>query len=244
MSTQDHLVAACGALRTAWATLSLARLPGRTRRVQRHLGDAGQARLDRQAAAERADRHAVLTSGRVPSGASAAPVNVAVVDARVTISGEVDSLAWELASHLRNRKYEGLARTYRPNGATNDTLFATAVDWISLNAANSIYDHKVLNDAYNRLLAAEELARNVSGNGPDLRRLAAECPACGRRSLVWDTSSTDYREWSIACSSPKCRCDGRDCTCKLPDRQPGMTHLWLEAGWERFAEQLSQREAR
>lgn len=238
MSTSDHIVAAVGQLRSAWAWLAEATVPGPARRRQRLLGDAARRQLDRQAAAERADRHALLTSGKVPSGNTTAPTSVSAIDARARIAESVDSLAWQMASHLRTAKYSA---HYRPDGRTADTLFITALNWITVNALN-VSNHAFLTEAYEQLLGDVDLARAVAGAGPERRPFAAECPACGRRSLSWDCTSPDYREWSVQCGNKGCRCRGVDCACKLPERRPGMVHLWLEAGWERFAEQLRARE--
>lgn len=232
MSTVDHVVAACGQLRASWGWLKEATLPGPTRRHQRLLGDAARRQMDRQAAAERADRHSLLTSGKVPTGGTPAPTNISAIDARARIATDVDALAWQLASHLRI--------AHRPHGATADTTVATALDWISINVVK-VEDHQQLTDAYGQLLAAVDLAQAVAGAGPQRRPLAAECPACAHRSLSWDTSSPNFREWHVSCGNRRCRCTGIACPCKLPERRPGMSHVWLERTWERLAEILNAR---
>lgn len=239
MSTADHIIAAVGQLRSSWSWLKEATVPGPTRRQQHHLTGAARRQLDREASAERADRHALLVSKRVPTGHTPAPTNVSAIDARARIAESVDSLAWQMASHLRTRKYQA---SYRPDGRTADTTVTAALDWITINVVN-VDDHDFLTEAYECLIGDVQLAQVVSGTGPPRRPFAAECPACGRRSLTWDCSSPDYREWSVQCGNGRCRCSGVDCPCKLPERRPGMVHLWLEAGWERFAEQLRVREA-
>lgn len=247
MSTVDHILAGCGRLRVAWNWLGEATIPGRTRHRQRHLSDTARTQLDRQAAAERTDRHALLTSGRIPTGATTAPTNINALDAREKVASDIDHAAWVLASQLRDRvlpPYRAGQPAYRPDGRSTDRRFRTAIDWISLNAPRlQDSDRDTINTTYRALVDADTHARAVAGAGPDNRRLAAECPACGRRALVWNTDSTDHREWHVTCVTPRCRCSGRDCRCKLPDRQPGMVHLWLEAGWERFAEQMQHQEA-
>lgn len=236
MSTVDHVIAACGSLRTAWGWLATASTPGRGRRNQRALSESAKAKRDNQARAERADRHALLTSGRVPTGQTSAPVNLTAVMAREQIAQEVDSTAWRMASAMRNLKF---TTSYRPNGANADARFRTGLDWISTNAPR-LTDRTLINETYEGLSAADTLARNVIGEGTDRRRLAAECPACGRRSLAWDCSSDRYEEWHVLCTSDTCRCQGLDCTCKIPDRQHGMTHVWLESAWNMLARQLEE----
>lgn len=245
MSTVDHVLAACGQLRTTWRWLATTATPGNARRNQRQPSPAGIAARNKQAAAERADRHAILTSGRVPTGQTTAPVNVAAIDARTHISNDVDDLAWQMASHLRNRvdvPFRAGQPAYRPNGNNADSRFRAAIDWVSLNAPR-VTDGKVLNSAYTRLLDCDRLGQQVTGNTRQRRHLAAECAACGRRSLEWDTGSDDPLEWFITCSNPRCTCAGRDCPCKVPERVAGSRHIWIEAGWERLASHLDQRDS-
>jgi hypothetical protein len=246
VSTTDHLLAQCGQLRAAWGWLAEAVIPGRSRRNQRALTESATAKRDQQAQAERNDRAKLLAAGKLLAGNSSSPANLSAVDARDKIANKVDDAAWQLASHLRGRvqpPYRAGQPAYRPDGRSADHRFKAAVDWVSLNAARLTPDDQAaINHTYRELVDATTLATSTAGCGPDRRPLAAECPACGRRALRWDCSSSEPVEWHILCTNPRCRCAGRDCPCKLPERQPGMTHLWLEAGWERFAEQLTAKE--
>lgn len=239
MSTANHVVAAVGQMRSAWVWLKEATIPGPTRRHQRLLGDTAKRELDRQAAAERADRHSLLVSKRVPTGPTPAPTSVSAVDARAQIAEDLDALAWQVASHLRANQNQ---RTYRPHGETADTAVKAALDFISACAVD-VASFDLLTEMFERLIKDVDLAHATAGAAPQRRPLAAECPACGRRSLAWDTSSPQYREWSVSCTSRRCSCAGRECSCRLPDRRPHMSHVWLEASWEQLATQLNAREA-
>jgi hypothetical protein len=238
VSTVDHIVAACGSLRASWGWLAAATAPGRVRRNQRPLSAEARTRQDKQAAAERNERHRVLTSGHVPSGNTKAPANLAAIDVRGRIAEDVDHAAWLMASAMRNDRY---AAHYRPAGANADTRLQGAVDWISTNAPR-LTSQPVIDSTYKTLTDADRLARNVVGEGPAGRPFAAECPACGRRSLVWDMGSIDYREWHVRCTNEQCRCDGRDCNCRIAGRVPGSPHVWLESAWNRLADQLNAKE--
>lgn len=242
MSTVDHLLAECGRLRTAWTWLTEATIPGRTRRHQRVTSDATKAARAKQATAERNDRAKLLTAGKLLVGNQHAPTNINALDAREKIATDVDHTAWVMASNMRNRGYNDLRQhSYRPDGRNTDHRFRGAVDWISLNAPRlQDGDQTTIDDTYRSLVDATTLATNIAGAGNDRRPLAAHCPACNRRTLAWDTSSTDHREWHVLCTAPTCRCQGHDCSCRKPDRLPGMTHLWTEASWERLAQQLEE----
>lgn len=244
MSTVDHIVSQCGQLRTVWGWLTEAVTPGRTRRNQPALTETAKAKRDQQTRTERTDRAKLLTAGKLLAGNTSAPVNVAAVDAREKITNQVDDTAWTLASHLRNRvqpPYRAGQPAYRPDGRSTDHRLTTAIDWISHNAARlETSDQTLINSTYRTLVDATTLALTITGNGPDRRPLAAECPACSRRSLAWDCSSSEHREWHVLCTSKTCRCRGRDCTCKMPHRQPGMAHLWLENMWNALAQQLKE----
>lgn len=234
MSTVDHVTAALGRLRAAWGWLQEATVPGPTRRHQRQMGEIAKRNLDRQAAAERADRHALLTSKRVPTGHTRAPSNISALDARARIAGDLDALAWLMASRLRT--------PYRPHGATADTTAAMALDWIADNVAK-VDDHRLLVGVYEQLVIDTEFAKAVAGAGAQRRPFAAECPACGRRSLFWDVSSPHETEHHVACGHRRCRCSGMACPCRLPDRRPGMDHVWLQRSWLTLAAILNQGEA-
>lgn len=241
MSTIDHVVAECGRLRTAWTWLTEATIPGRARRNQRVTTERAKAARDKQAAAERNDRAKLLIAGKLLAGNQHAPANINALDAREKIAADIDHTAWVMTSNMRQRGYNNLRQSaYRPDGRTTDHRFRNAVDWISLNAPRLQDDQPIVNSTYRSLVDATTLATAVSGAGADRRHLAALCPACGMRSLAWDCTSPDYREWHVLCTAPTCRCQGRDCGCHKPDRTPGMTHVWLESSWARLAEQLEE----
>lgn len=236
MSSTDHIIAACGRLRVAWGWLATAATPGRGRRNQRILSERAIEKRNQHARAERADRHAILVSGKVPTGATTVPADLTVLEAREEIAREVDHTTSVMGWQMRRNGYN---TNYRPDRSSTDARFKSGIDWISMNAPR-LHDQRLINDVYKGLNSAETLARNVLGEGPDQRRLAAECPACERRTLAWDTSSDRYEEWHIACTAPTCRCQGRDCACKMPERQHGATHVWLESAWNRLAQQLEE----
>lgn len=239
MSTTDHVIAMAGEVRTAFGWLREALTPGNARRNQRTLSPAAQRQRNEQAATDRRERAKLLTGGKMLTGSDKAPADVGVIDARDRVATDVDHVAWVMSSSMRNDLY---AADYRPDGRSTDQRFTNAVDWISLNAPR-LTNRNTINEAYTGLSAANKYARSVAGGYKPGGRLAAECPACNRRSLEWDCTSTDSREWHVTCVNERCTCTGRDCPCNLPDRQAGMSHLWLEAGWERFAGQLSTKEA-
>jgi hypothetical protein len=238
LSTIDHLIAQAGQLRAAWGWLAEATIPGRARRNQRVMSESATAKRDRQAAAERADRHKLLGAGKLVTGHNGAPANINAIDARSRIADDVDAAAWTMASAMRNRKY---TTNYRPDGRSADHRFKTGLDWISLNAPRlQDSDRDTINATHRALVDATTLATVASGCGPNRAPLAAECLACGRRSLAKDTSSELYQEWHVVCTNPKCRCSGRSCGCNQPDRQFGNSHVWLESSWSRLAAQLNQ----
>jgi hypothetical protein len=243
LSTIDHLIAQAGQLRAAWGWLAEATIPGRARRNQRVMSESATAKRDRQAAAERADRHKLLGNGKLVTGHNGAPANVNAIDAKEKISADVDHTAWVMASAMRDRGYNDLRQSaYRPGIRNSDDRFRTGIDWISMNAPRLQEDDRdTVNTAYRSLVDATNLATAVSGCGPTRAPMASECPACGRRSLARDVSSERYEEWHVVCTNPKCRCSGRSCGCNQPDRQFGNPHVWLESSWNRLAQQLEER---
>jgi hypothetical protein len=241
VSTVDHLLAQCGQLRTAWGWLAEATIPGRARRNQRALTESATAKRDQQAAAERADRQKLLGNGKLVTGHNGAPADVNAIDARDTIAKDVNHTALAMAWHMRGRKYKV---DYRPLNGDVDHRFRNDLNWISTNAPRlQDGDQANINTTHRALVDATNLATAVSGCGPNRAPMAAECLACGRRSLARDTSSERYEEWHVVCTNTKCRCSGRSCGCNQPDRKFGDPHIWIEASWERLAQQISSKEA-
>lgn len=236
MTTTDHVLAACGSLRTAWGWLATSTTPGRARRNQKQLNERQIARRNERAAEERVGKVVLVNAGTIVGGGQP-PADLAAIDARTRIAADIDQLAAELSLAVATIHRVGAHYT---DTSSTDARFLAAVVWVS-RCAGWIVDVHLADDAYQRLTAADRLARAITGDLTLTRRLAASCPSCGRRSLAWDTSSPEPAEWFVACTSDACRCRGRDCMCKLPDRHPGMTHLWLAASWNRLARQLEER---
>ena len=239
MSQLALAIQAIGRLRQSWPWLADAVEPGRSRRTERRASDATMGRLRKLGAAERADRVSILKAGAVPSGSVPAPANLAAIDARAQIADHLDALAWTVSSTLRLAGQPA----YRPGGSDKRTGRVTgALDYLA-GSLELVEDDEVITDAHSRLVDADELARAISGVGLDQKPIHSECPACGRRSLVSETSSPNYREWSITCTAPNCRCQGRDCRCRIWRRTPGARHAWLQASWEMLAALLDEDQA-
>lgn len=237
MSSVSHLIAACGRLRSAWNDLRTALRPGNQRRSTQATTDAQQKARNQRATQERTDRPHLSNAGKIVGGGQP-PVNLTALDACTRIIDLVEDVAGEMT--LRISTIGRNARAYRPDRTDTNSRFLSAVDWVSANA-QALTDPPIIDTACRTLDAATQIARIVLGEGPDRRRLASECLSCGRRSLYWDTSSPDHREWHVACDNTACRCRGRDCACKMPERQPGATHVWLESSWNGLADQLKER---
>lgn len=245
MSTADHVAAACGKLRASWAWLADALEVGNGRRDQRIITDAGRAQRDRQAAAERADRAKLLGTGKLLGGTTRTPVNVNAVDARTVIAEEADAVGWSLADQLRGWvqiPYRQRGIPYRPDGRTADATVLGALDYVAANVQH-VTDAAWLGGAYERLVRCDDLATSTAGAGHQRAPMGVECPVCDRRALVWGEPTPTQAEAFVECVSPKCRCTGVDCPCKLPGRIPGMVHLWTQPRWATLADQLSKQAA-
>lgn len=234
----DLAVVAVGRLRESWPWLGDLVEPGRARRTQHHLTDTGRALLNRLVLAERSERALLAQQGLKPSGASGAPVNVAAVDAMVTIQGILDDTAWRVTSALRLRDGMG----YRQVGRTGDQRVTAALDYLAVMLPH-VDDIGTVTDASIRLAAADRLARRVAGVDSDRRHLATACPACGRRSLYAEIGSPNHQEWAVLCGRDDCRCRGIDCACRRPGRCYGTPHLWPEKEWTQLAAVLTRRDA-
>lgn len=101
----------------------------------------------------------------------------------------------------------------------------------------SIVAHRVLR-------RSDEHVRRVARVLDEARRITARCPACGQLELWADVTSTDERDWSIACRNPLCECRGPGCGCGRPVRYQGRRHRWPQKEWHDpggFADRLGVR---
>lgn len=235
--TPDAIRWNVGQLRTAWGWIADSTMPGRRRPVHRDLSAAARANLNRLAAAERADRHATLRSGAIPTGTTPAPTNVAALDARTAIIEELTDLCWHASSATRQTFWY----SFRPYGRSDAQRALVCLDYLTATAG-TLPDTDVA-DIDSRLSSLVGYAHTHAGDRPPRTRISGECPACGRRSLEADVASPDYREWTILCVRRACRCDGRECACGLPQRHPGMGHIWGERLWDHLGQQLADKEA-
>lgn len=235
--TPDLVLAAVGQLRVSWGWLRTALEPSKARRNERVITDAGRARQNQRAAEERAHRGDLLDRGKPISSNQHSPANVTVLDARITVSEEVDALGWSLADKLRRSGRP----VYRPSGATADTLVKSGLDYISANAQH-VTDARWLNTAHQRLTHCDQLAARAVGADHQRRPMSSPCPVCDERLLAWSEPTEQQREAFVACGNQKCQCTGPECPCALPDRTAGTRHLWVEARWNQLAEQINPKE--
>ncbi|MET0416413.1 MAG: hypothetical protein ABW022_10370, partial [Actinoplanes sp.] len=169
-------------------------------------------------------------------GGGQPPTNLNTIDTQARIVSTVEDVAGELTLRVSTvRPIPG----YRPANGGSHQRFTGAIDWVSANVKH-VTDPPILDNAYRQLADCNTLARNVAGDGPDLQRLAHECPCCNRRGLVWDRGSNDSSEHHVRCTTPACTCTGVDCPCKLPGRIAGMRHAWIEARWNTLADQIKE----
>lgn len=237
MSSIDHVISECGRLRAAWTWLTETRIPGRARRNQRALTESAKQKRDRRAREDRNDRPHLFNAGKIVGGGQP-PANLNAIEAQRQIADNIQDIAHEISLRVATTGPTGTS--YRPDPTNTNTRFTGALNWISLNIIRlSPDDRPILNTAYRTLTASANLAEYIAGCGPDLRPLAAECPACGYRTLCWDCTSPEPAEWSVRCTNPNCRCRGRNCPCQHPDRQPRTPHVWLESSWDLLAARLN-----
>lgn len=234
--------AALARVRASWTYLASSLQHGPTTRGEHALSPAQLGQQHRQAREERADRHAILASGRIPTGPVSAPLRVAILDAQVLTLGTVCDAAWACSSALRCRLpvgSHGPGLTWQPYGDDQER-FAGAAGYLAIALRH--VTPRLGEQLADQLAQVDQLARNVAGVGQDRRPLKAECPACGRRSLEADVSSQDQAEWTVACRRD-CRCQGVSCGCGLPLRYPRMRHIWPRKRFDELAVRLDRKAA-
>lgn len=210
--------------------------PGRRQRTARpSLTPAARAVLDRQAKAERRDQVETLRRGLKPSGASAAPLVVDVLQAQMDALGAVMHAAWLATDALATTPVVGL-RPYTGGGAADTDRFQVAVGY--LEDAIRHLPTALAGVIGVDLNSAARTCQLVTGYAPDRRDFRhGPCPACGRDSLVVQTTGTEQPAL-IQCGRPDCKCRGYDCLCKRPVREPGMRHLWPSDEFEHLKKRL------
>jgi hypothetical protein len=230
----NHLAAraSLNRLREAWLWLAGMAEPGPTVRVVQPRTPAQLAREARLVRAERADRLQILQSGMVLTGRTPAPVRQAILDAKVIALSTIADQSWIVSSALRNRPMLAFSQW----GANDNQRFSAA--WHYLRITLPLVEVDLAGEVGVALDHADRLARAAAGVGPDRRRVLAECPCCGRRSLEAEVSSPDHSEWTVRCSRPECRCRGIDCTCKIHSRYPGIRHVWPSKAFPMLARLL------
>jgi hypothetical protein len=94
-------------------------------------------------------------------------------------------------------------------------------------------DTETVSDAEVTLHNTAALAQLAAGDGPDQRRLTAECPVCGSREMYAEVSSPRARDWSVRCNGPDCHCTGWRCLCGIGTaKRAGRTHMWPARTWD------------
>ncbi|AQZ67623.1 unnamed protein product [[Actinomadura] parvosata subsp. kistnae] len=215
--TYEHLAA----VRAFLPELDRAIVPSSGRRRhwnERDLSPERRAAMDAQALAEREAKERSLALGLKPSGASPAPLDLSVFDARAHIVLAV--------VELEEAVCDKLDLTPAP-GSTADTItrLISLLDRIALH--DDLADH-----VHNESTRLRQTARIVLGEQEPVVRLTGRCPNC--RSL----SLRAYPErFTVACVDTTCRCDDEDCPCQ---REESWRHVWPYERWPWLAAVLRE----
>jgi len=219
-----------GRTRQALSWLHEVRIPGPSTHVSRTMSDQARAQLDRTVRAERAERliRAGTTGALAPSPA---PVRLGITVLEARNYQSLRELCARLADEAGVR-YTGRA------GVTQGT--AMALWWLGKTGLDSIRSEDTAEHAVAVLDSIDRVAREASGASDIVREhLDTPCPACQRRGLYADRTSTQRREWYVICETStvidgvvhRCRCTGLGCPCLRGYRQEHGRHVWTVSEW-------------
>jgi hypothetical protein len=216
--TYAHLAAIRGYL----PELDRALIPSNQRRRrwnQREMSAEQAAAMDAQIRAEREAKERNLVQGLKPSGASPAPLDLSVFDARTHIIMSVAELEEAVCERL------GLTGLSMGNPVEQLTRLIGLLDRIAL--LDDLADH-----VHQEAARLRQTARIVLGEAEPVVRLAGRCPNCRSRSL------RAYPErYTVACVDPTCQCEDQDCPCQ---REQSWRHIWPYERWPWLAANLRE----
>lgn len=208
----ERIRVACAQIIEAWPYLNAARdaTMSRSPGSGRVLTARAALTLDDVIRAERGGRLFNERHGHVPLPATAAPVNVHIVDVERAATETLRDLAWWAASHLAGQGWgwPPLRPTIPGDPCAFLTCAAKHLGGIARPAGAELAS------------TATRLFRAV-GLDEQWHQVGHRCPVCKRRTLL------RYAD-TVMCSgrAPRCVCDGDGCPCTRPGAAPGSDHLW------------------
>lgn len=220
---------AIGHILEAWPYLDEARQAALRRERPRRgpLTAAQRAELDALVRAERLDRLGQQRRGLVPQPAVAAPARVAIIDAEVHTRQTLVDQVYAVAEQLGTNRWWWLPALDGPVPSLAMWL-DLHVDDLDANQGTRLAG--TLNQTAQQLLSALRLTEQWTA-------VAAECPACNRRTLRAYLGSPQTRDHTIRCHGrdPACICNGRSCPCQRPGRRAATAHVWPAAQFRQLA---------
>lgn len=211
--------------------------PGTRRaRTTPRLTAATRALLNRQTRDERRDQVESMRKGLAPRGPSPAAVVLDVLHVQLVALDTVMDAAWRVTSALHTHP-DGYP--YRGGGSNDAQRFTAAASY--LHHTLPLVHPELAGELGSVLHAVAKLAEQVTDHGPKRHDLEDACPACGDRFLTVTTWGTD--DAVVTCTRRDCRCHGRDCGCKRPDRMPGRQHMWQASEFDQLLTRLREGEA-
>lgn len=231
-------------IRAAWTWLCLLVEPGHaTTPAGTAVGDAQAERLEALGHSDRAYRAYNLKHGMSALPPSPAPARVGIIDAQVAVHTLIADAVWLLASTGGRQAQRGAdaAALDVPaaldwfTGAPLAELGYSGADgvWWRAGALDRIRDSHLAADLDKLLQRAVRTAEAAAGIDVAMTRpLEHRCPACGRRSLQLEHSSTTRTRWTVECVSERCVCSGPArpdqpaCGCGRQEHREGRRHVW------------------
>lgn len=214
----DYVYDALAALRSYLPLLDDALQPGTPRRwSQTDLTDEQRERLDVQARAEKAAKHANLAVGIKALGDGKAPLRLDVLDWIADIDAGVAALESAVCEQLQLAPLQ-----YGKTGARIAHivgLLERVAGWPDLA------DHVTAEAVRLRRLAG----RAVGDNEP-VHRIGGRCPICSAKSL----RAFPDRE-VVVCVNSDCHCADEECPCWW---EPPRHHRWGLESWPALADAL------
>jgi hypothetical protein len=217
--------------REAWTWVGELLEPGAVdRRGSRTLSPAALAAQGELLRTERAERITADRAGIRQAGASAAPLNVAAVDARDEALTLIVDQCWTAASAL-----DGFAPTHgyawRAAGAAGDR-WGSATGW--LVAALPHCGAGTVKEIRPGIELADLVLRRTARVTETRDPVHAPCPVCGLHLLRIVGSAPDQADAVVLCDNRACLCFGVECTCRIVDRATNRRHVWPAAEFLRL----------
>jgi hypothetical protein len=177
---------------------------------------------------EKSERIYADRAGIKQTGASAAPIRLALIDAEQLATTTVIDQAWIVATALRH-----LDQWLRPSQNLISPTWNTATTYLGFSLHDLARPElgtagtAIATAAAAELAKADRAVRSACSLGDVRIPLPGghPCPRCQRRSLRIDITSAEQANWTIACRVD-CLCLGEQCECQRHGRRFGQVHVW------------------